>query len=101
MSLLDELLRKARAWCDARPGRRSELAKRLGWRLQELSSYLAEKPSRRPNAEKALSLAAFLAAQRSKSAATKPAQPAKPTRPVAVPTASRKDIYRAALATKR
>jgi len=100
MSLLDELLRKARTWCDARPGRRTELAKQLGWRLQELSSYLAQNPARRPNAEKALALSAFLAKQRPQNA---------PPRSVAAPkvrssdTPSRhrmRDIYRAALDRK-
>lgn len=85
-SRLDALLLRARRWCEEEPGRRAVLARALGWRINEVSTYLAERPSRRPCAEKALQLHEWTLTL---CAAARPAKTERPEKPTQRPSRRR------------
>ena len=89
-SRLQRLLAAVRAACPPGEGRRAALAAQLGWREQALSSFLAERPTRLPGAEKALQLAEWLDAQ-----AAPPVAAAKPAASSSFPHPARRVRYRA------
>jgi transcriptional regulator with XRE-family HTH domain len=58
--MIQSLLAKAKAWCNAKHGRASELARVLGVSRQSVSDWFHPERKKLPTAEQALRLQKFL-----------------------------------------